>query len=121
MDKKLFSDRLNQAMSDRGYRNIDVVTACNKLGEFTFTRADIAKYCSGKSIPTYERLVVLGKALGVTERWLLGYDVDESITAEESRLIQAWRIASDDQKENVAFILRNCGMSLERSTASKAG
>lgn len=41
-------------------------------------RSDISQYVNGKVVPSQEKLTVLSKALGVSEPWLMGYDVPKN-------------------------------------------
>lgn len=72
------SQRLKQIMDMRGYRQVDILAAaepyCKKYGVKLGKNA-LSQYVSGKVEPNQERLTILGLALGVSEAWLLGYDV----------------------------------------------
>lgn len=79
------SQRLKQVMDMRGYRQVDILEAaepyCKKYGVKLGKNA-LSQYVSGKVEPNQERLTILGLALGVSEAWLLGYDVpmERSVT-----------------------------------------
>lgn len=72
------SHRLKQIMEMRGYRQVDILEAaepyCRKYGVKLGKNA-LSQYVSGKVEPGQERLTILGLALGVSEAWLMGYDV----------------------------------------------
>lgn len=72
------SQRLKQVMDMRGCRQVDILEAaapyCKKYGVKLGKNA-LSQYVSGKVEPNQERLTILGLALGVSEAWLLGYDV----------------------------------------------
>lgn len=79
------AQRLKQIMDMRGYRQVDILEAaepyCQKYGVKLGKNA-LSQYVSGKVEPGQERLTILGLALGVSEAWLMGYDVpmDRSVT-----------------------------------------
>lgn len=83
MEKYTTSDRLKWLMSERGLRQVDILERCKpycaqynvKLG-----RNDLSQYVSGKVQPSQRKLTILGLALGVSEAWLMGYDVSMSRT-----------------------------------------
>lgn len=64
-----FEIRLKKAMAIRGYKQVDLVEK-TKL-----RKSAISQYFSGKYEPKQKALVVIAKALNVTEHWLMGYDV----------------------------------------------
>ena len=118
--KVKFSDRLEQALREHDMKPADLVRACeNNIFNAVITMKDIYKYRNGMAVPTPERLQVIADALNVSELWLLGYEVNEGLTREELRLVSAWRLATDDERENVAFILRNRGMTLDARESTK--
>lgn len=72
------SARLKEIMAQRGLRQVDILEAakpfCAKYG-VKLAKNDLSQYVSGKVEPGQEKLTVLGLALGVSETWLMGYDV----------------------------------------------
>ena len=72
------SERLRQLMAERGLRQVDILEAakpyCEKYG-VKLGKNDLSQYTSGKVEPGQEKLSLLGMALGVSEAWLMGYDV----------------------------------------------
>lgn len=72
------SERLKEIMNTRGLKQADILEKakpyCQKYG-VRLGRNDLSQYVSGKVTPGQEKLTVLGLALGVTETWLMGYDV----------------------------------------------
>ena len=72
------SQRLKQVMTARNMRQVDVLKAaepfCNKYG-VKLGKNDLSQYVSGKVEPRQDKLTILGLALGVSEAWLMGYDV----------------------------------------------
>ena len=72
------SERLKYLMEERGLKQIDIlnkcVPICDKFG-IKMGRNDISQYVSGKVKPKQDKLSILAIALGVSEAWLMGYDV----------------------------------------------
>ena len=72
------AQRLNQIMKIRNLRQVDILTAaepyCKKYG-IQLERNALSQYVSGKVEPGQKKLTILGLALGVSEAWLMGYDV----------------------------------------------
>ena len=72
------SKRLKEIMDTRGIKQVDILEMakpyCQKYG-IRLGRNDLSQYVSGKVTPGQEKLTILGLALGVTETWLMGYDV----------------------------------------------
>ena len=72
------ADRLKEIMIKKNLRQVDILEKCKpfcnkynvKLG-----RNDLSQYVNGKVEPGQEKLSVLGLALGVSEAWLMGFDV----------------------------------------------
>lgn len=82
MDKQQESiaQRIRKAMDAAGKKQADLVR------ETGLDRGAISSYLSGKYEPKQKAIHKLSKALGVSEAWLLGYDVPMART--------------DDQKKN---------------------
>lgn len=68
-DKKEFKDRLREAMTANNMKAVDL---CERTG---IPKSAVSYYLSGKSTPKSDRLYLIGRALDVSEAWLLGYDV----------------------------------------------
>lgn len=72
------SQRLKQIMSERNLRQVDILRAaepyCKKYNT-KLGKNDLSQYVSGKVEPGQDKLTILGLALGVSEAWLMGYDV----------------------------------------------
>ena len=82
MEKKQESiaQRIRKAMDVSGKKQADIVR------ETGLDKGSISSYLSGKYEPKQKAIFKLAKALGVSEAWLLGYDVPMD--------------RSDDQKKN---------------------
>ncbi len=78
MEKVSTSTRLKEIINERKLKQVDILNACvpfcKKYG-VKMNKSDISQYVSGKVEPNQEKLFVLGNALGVSEAWLMGYDV----------------------------------------------
>ncbi len=75
------SIRLKRIMKDRHLKQVDILEKCKPFCEkynITMNKSDISQYVSGKNEPGSKKLTILGLALGVTETWLMGYDVPMS-------------------------------------------
>lgn len=76
MKKENTAIRLKRIMSERNIRQVDILNLtkpfCEQYG-VKMNKSDISQYCSGKSEPNQDKLFVLGKALKVSESWLMGY------------------------------------------------
>lgn len=65
-------------MDSRNLKQIDILRAAMPYADeagIKMNRSDISQYVSGKVEPGQDKLVVLGKALGVDPVWLMGIDV----------------------------------------------
>ena len=72
-------NRLREALTDRGMKPIELAE-----------RADVPKsmisyYLSGKSVPKADRIYKMAQVLGVSESWLLGYNVPKVRTEEQKK------------------------------------
>lgn len=79
-DKVEFKDRLKDALNYKGVKAADL---CVKTG---IPKSAMSYYLSGRSEPKANRLYVIAKALGVSEAWLLGYDVAPDRTENQKEL-----------------------------------
>ncbi|MGY3775773.1 LexA family protein [Helcococcus sueciensis] len=72
------SMRLKEIMNDRNLRQVDILRKAepySKKYNIRLARNDLSQYVSGKVEPSQEKLTILALALGVSEPWLMGYDV----------------------------------------------
>ena len=72
------SERLHQLMRERNLKQVDILQLCEpycKRFGVKMNRNDLSQYVNGKVTPGQFKLTVLAYALGVTEAWLMGYDV----------------------------------------------
>lgn len=83
------ADRLKQVMAERRLRQSDIVRLCEpycKKYGVRIGRNDISQYVNGKVLPKQDKLSILGMALGVSEVWLMGYDVPREKETDGDRL-----------------------------------
>lgn len=81
------SERLNQILSDRHIRQIDIIEAAKPYSDkynVKLNKNDLSQYVSGKTEPGQRKLSILGMALNVNEAWLMGYDVPMERTSASS-------------------------------------
>ena len=74
-----FKNRLALALELRGVRAIDL---SDKTG---IPKGAISYYLAGKSQPKADRLYKISTALGVSEAWLLGYNVPMDRSASQKK------------------------------------
>ncbi len=78
MKKYTTAQRLKQIMDSRQLRQVDILEMvepfCKKY-DIKLGKNALSQYVSGKVEPGQERLTILGMALGVSEAWLMGYEV----------------------------------------------
>lgn len=76
--KATTANRLKEVMKRYDLRQVDILKRaepyCKQYG-IKMGRNDLSQYVSGKVSPGQEKLTVLALALGVSETWLMGYDV----------------------------------------------
>lgn len=98
------SYRLKQIMTERNLRQVDILNLakpyCEKY-KIRLGRNDLSQYVSGKVEPNQYKLYVLGKALNVSEAWLMGFDVpmERNNTAVEAPAKKITKIYSQILKE----------------------
>lgn len=76
--KETTTQRLNQLISEQGLRQVEILEKSKmyqkELG-VKMGKSALSQYISGKSKPDQDKLVLLAKTFGVSEAWLLGFDV----------------------------------------------
>jgi len=79
--KTTTSLRLKQILSERNLRQVDILNSSLPLQKelgIKMGKSALSQYVSGKSSPDQDKLVLLSKTLGVSEAWLMGYNVPMS-------------------------------------------
>lgn len=72
------SKRLREIMAERGLRQVDIVNKCQpycRKYHIIINKADISIWIKGTVEPSQGKLFVLCLALGVSEPWMMGFDV----------------------------------------------
>lgn len=67
-----FGDRLQQALIDKGWKQIDLANATG------FSKARISQWVHNKYIPNAEGLNRIAESLGVSETWLMGHNTPKT-------------------------------------------
>ena len=77
--KSTLKERLRLALLDADMKPVE-------LSERTgIPKSMISYYLNGKTKPKADRIYIICKELGVSEAWLLGYDVPKNRTAEQKK------------------------------------
>lgn len=83
-DKPITSIQLNRLMSERGIRQIDILTSVenyckdNGITDVKMNKSNISQYVNGSVEPRQDKLAVLCGALGVSPAYLMGLEEDET-------------------------------------------
>ena len=83
------TERIYQLMKEKRLRQIDVLNLAKPLQEkynIKFSKSHLSQYVNGKSNPDNEKIFLLSKIFGVTEAWLLGYNVPRYERLEETKI-----------------------------------
>ena len=81
-----YTERINKIMKEKKLRQIDVLNLAKPFQEkynIKFYKSHLSQYVNGKSNPDNEKIFLLSKVFGVSEAWLLGYDVPRYKVTEE--------------------------------------
>jgi len=81
-DKVTFAERLNEALSIRGLKKIEL---SRMIG---IPKSAVSQYCSGNVIPKQMWTHAIALALNVSESWLMGYNVPMNRDYEKSLLTE---------------------------------
>ena len=113
MERSSTSARLRQLMSETGLRQVDILDKSKpfqkQLG-VKMGRSALSQYVTGKSKPDDKKLYLLSKTLGVSEAWLMGYDVEKkrvpdnernSTSNEQSEILPIYNKLEEPRQEKV--------------------
>lgn len=84
MKKENISIRLKKIMALRGLRQVDILKMCEPICkkynkeynlDIQIKKNDLSQWISGLYEPSQRKLTILAETLGVSETWLMGYDV----------------------------------------------
>lgn len=68
------SERLKELMSHRNLKQVDILNLIKQNGDY-ISKSALSQYVNGVTEPDQRKLTILSEALGVSETWLMGYDV----------------------------------------------
>lgn len=94
-------DRLKEALNMKNMRPVDL---SEKTG---IPKGALSYYLSGKSQPKSDRLYKIGLALGVSEAWLLGYDVPAARTEAQKKNDEIVKVVAQLKKDPEFFEVVN--------------
>lgn len=112
------AQRLKQIMDLRQLRQVDILRAAEpycKRFDVKLNKNDLSQYVSGKTAPGQDKLTILGLALGVSEAWLMGFDVamERSVTptAEVSdgrrqELVELFELLTPEKQDIVINVIK---------------
>ncbi|WP_349947304.1 hypothetical protein ABFV83_02125 [Lacrimispora sp. BS-2] len=109
--KATTADRLKEVMKRYELRQVDILKRAEpycKQYEIKMGRNDLSQYVSGKVSPGQDKLTILALALGVSETWLMGYDVPMERNGHEDPEL----LKRDAILEDIEDILKNEGYTL---------
>ncbi len=78
--QKTTADRLKEIMTIKGLKAIDIIRLAQPYCEqynLKLTKSDMSQYLKGSVRPSQWKLTILSNALGVSEAWLMGFDVPQ--------------------------------------------
>jgi transcriptional regulator with XRE-family HTH domain len=76
--KETTTNRLRQLIAETGLKQVEILEKSKpfqKELDVKMGKSALSQYISGKSNPDQDKLVLLAKTFGVSEAWLLGFDV----------------------------------------------
>ena len=82
--KETTTNRLRQLIAETGLKQVEILEKSKpfqKELDVKMGKSALSQYISGKSNPDQDKLVLLAKTFGVSEAWLLGFDVPREQTA----------------------------------------
>lgn len=88
------SARLKQIMQERHLKQADILRMvaplCEMYGEKIGSNA-LSEWVTGKYEPNQRKLTILGQALGVSEAWLMGFNVPKERNVQTDPWMKAFR------------------------------
>ena len=103
------SERLKQIMKERNLKQADIMRLSEpyqkQLG-ISMTKSHLSQYVNAKFVPDNDRNQLLAQTLGVTEAWLMGFDVPMDIPILHAEIISVYeQLSVANQEEVVSFAL----------------
>lgn len=74
--------RLKQLMAERGLKQVDILKASEpyqKKFNVQLKKSTLSQYVNDKQSPDDNRIYLLSQTLGVSEPWLMGFDVPKEM------------------------------------------
>ena len=110
------SIRLQQVMDEKNMKQVDLLNAvkplCDKYN-LKITKGQLSQYLSGRNEPGQKRAFILAQALGVSDSWLIGFDVPKerdsvSHTPEEraKEFITLFRKLNDAEQLSIIQVMK---------------
>lgn len=80
MGRKSVGQRLRTIMSNRGWKQKDILDAVKPFftNKTRISKTDLSQYVNDKTEPRSDKLYILAKGLNVSEQWLLGFDENQN-------------------------------------------
>lgn len=103
-ENKLSSQRISESLADNRMRPAEL---SEKTG---ISKSAISLYISGGRIPNRDKAEILGKALGVSPVWLMGFDAPKYVEAtveEKDLLLTYFAQLTPDQQTSVLNLIKN--------------
>lgn len=127
LEKSTTAKRLQYIMNMRHLRQVDILEAaepyCKKYG-VKLGRNALSQYVNGKVEPRQDKLTILGLALGLSEAWLMGYDVPmerETPTSDDdgrkAEYIEAFARLTPAERDFILNQMRNIVSLREQNSA----
>ncbi|MBC2285862.1 helix-turn-helix domain-containing protein, partial [Listeria booriae] len=104
------SQRLKELMNERGLKQVDILKKSlpyQKEFEIKMSKSTLSQYVTGVQSPDQDRIFLLSKTLGVSEPWLMGYDVPRERIPDEERNDNQKKTYSASTKEIADYIEEN--------------
>lgn len=111
--KETVGNRLREIMNERNLRQVDILEKVKPLAKKYSVRIkknDLSQYVNDKVEPNQDRIYILAAALGVSEAWLLGYDVPKkplNIDGKVTNLINIYNKLNRQRQDNVYSYAEN--------------
>lgn len=107
------SQRLRYIMRELNLRQVDIIEKSKQyqreLG-VSLGKSALSQYVNGKSVPDQGKLTLLSKVLGVSQPWLMGYDVpmtepkDDKKQTTTKQILDSVFLKLDEQRQNKVVI-----------------
>lgn len=111
--KNITSCRLKQLMQERKLKQVDILNLSIPYQlEFNITmnKSSLSQYINGRSNPDQHKLFLLSQTLGVSEAWLMGYDVPmnaEDHNPTVTRIVEVVDQLTENNQESVYEFAQN--------------